>query len=75
MKKNHNGLLFTTSNEYIWPKMFLIFMHGNFWTIFNKISHILLYVMELNVDSRRPAGNSLHFQMPKMPFCLVITYM
>ena len=28
MKKNHNGLLFTTSNECIWPNFFLIFMHG-----------------------------------------------
>ena len=27
-KKNYNGLLFTTSNEYIWSKFFLIFMHG-----------------------------------------------
>ena len=27
-KKNYNGLLFTTSNEYIWPQKFSIFMHG-----------------------------------------------
>ena len=26
--KNHNRLLFTTSNEYNYPKIFLIFMHG-----------------------------------------------
>ena len=24
----YNGLLFTTSNEYVWSKIFLIFMHG-----------------------------------------------
>ena len=28
MKKLHERLLFTTSNEYIWTKIFLIFMHG-----------------------------------------------
>ena len=27
-EKKSNGLLFTTSNEYIWPKKLLIFMHG-----------------------------------------------
>ena len=27
MKIFYSGLLFTTSNEYIWPKFFLIFMH------------------------------------------------
>ena len=27
-EKNYNGLLLTTSNEYIWPKKILIFMHG-----------------------------------------------
>ena len=27
-EKNHNELLFTASNEYIWPKKILIFMHG-----------------------------------------------
>ena len=27
-EKNHNGLLFNASNEYFWPKIFLIFMHG-----------------------------------------------
>ena len=27
-EKNYDGLLLTTSNEYIWLKMFLIFMHG-----------------------------------------------
>ena len=28
MKNFYNGLLFITSNEYIWPKKNLIFMHG-----------------------------------------------
>ena len=28
MKKIYDGLLFTISNEYVWPKFFLIFMHG-----------------------------------------------
>jgi hypothetical protein len=28
MKKTYNGLLFITSNEYIWPENFLILMHG-----------------------------------------------
>ena len=27
-KKKYNGLLFATSNEYIWSDFFLIFMHG-----------------------------------------------
>ena len=27
-EKIYNGLLLKTSNEYIWPKHFLIFMHG-----------------------------------------------
>jgi hypothetical protein len=38
-EKKYNGLLYTTSNEYIWPKKFLIFMHGlkvPFWQFFRK---------------------------------------
>ena len=29
IKKFHKGLLFTISNEYIWPKKLLIFMQGS----------------------------------------------